>query len=53
VRDINSLARRIIAEIQGTVGQLNSKKEKSLGNGSKDKDKVLTIKSFRASDLSR
>ncbi|CAJ1408356.1 unnamed protein product [Effrenium voratum] len=45
VRDINSLARRIIAEIQGTVGQLNSKKEK---NGSKDKDKVLTIKSFRS-----
>jgi len=35
VRDINTLAKRIISEIQGTVGQLNSKiKEK---NSSKDK----------------
>jgi ABC-type histidine transport system ATPase subunit len=32
VRDINTLAKRIISEIQGTVGQLNSKiKEKPLG----------------------
>lgn len=32
MRDINTLAKRIISEIQGTVGQLNSKiKEKPLG----------------------
>ena len=35
VRDINTLAKRIISEIQGTVGQLNSKiKEKPLGDES-------------------
>ncbi|OLP95090.1 hypothetical protein AK812_SmicGene22832 [Symbiodinium microadriaticum] len=42
VRDINQLAKRMIAELRGTVGQLNSKiKEKT---GSKDK---VNLKNFR------
>jgi len=42
VRDINQLAKRILAEVRGTMGQLNSKIKKESSN----KDKV-NLKNFR------